>query len=135
MSDREEVVMVRGPLRVVLWILGGVGMLWLILWVIALPGMIDMMGQGGMMGGMGPGGPVGGNGPDPGGPMDGGPMGGWMGSTGMVAMAGGVLLQFVGMLGLAGIFVYLVIDTVRGEPSGRDGGRAGSGAATGEPRP
>lgn len=103
--------MVSGPLRVVLWILGGVGMLWLILWLIALPGMVDMMSEGGIMGG------------GVGGPGAGGPMGGWMGGTGMVAMAGGALLQFVGMLGLAGIFVYLVVDSLRGRPSRLDRAR------------
>ncbi len=106
--------MVSGPLRVVLWILGSVGILWLVLWLIALPGMVDMMGQGGMMGGR-----MGDGGAGAGGPM-GGWMDGWMGGTGMVAMAGGVLLQLVGMLGLAGIFVYLVIDSLRGRPSRPD---------------
>lgn len=97
--------MVRGPLRVVLWILGAVGMLWLILWLIALPGMVDMMSEGGMMGG---------------GMADGGMMDGRMMGGGMMAMMGGVLLQLVGMLGLAGIFVYLVIDSLRGRSSHPD---------------
>lgn len=105
--------MVRGPLRIVLWILGAVGMLWLILWLIALPGMGGMMGEGGMMGA----------GMMDRGRMDGGMMGGGM----MVVMVGGMALQLVGMLGLAGIFVYLVIDGLRGRSSAH-GVEGGSGA-------
>lgn len=96
--------MVKGPLRTVLWMLGGLGMIWLVLWLLGLSAMGGMMGEDGMMGGGMPGG----------GMMDGG----------MTAMMGAMLVQTFGMLGLAGIFVYLVVDTLRGR--GR-GGRPGPG--------
>lgn len=100
--------MVTGPMRVVLWILGTVGILWLILWLVALPAMGGMTGGSGQMGG---------------GMMGGETMGG-MGGDGMMAggalaMTGAMYLQFTGMLGLAGIFVYLVVDSVRGRPGSR----------------
>lgn len=94
--------MVTGPMRVVLWVLGTLGILWLILWLVALPGMADMMGGSGMMGG---------------GMNREGMMGG-----GMMAMMGAMFLQFAGMLGLAGIFVYLVTDSVRGRSAKRRSG-------------
>ena len=96
-----------GTLRAVLWFLGGLGVLWLLLGIILLPSMGQMMmGGGGMMG------------PDTmpmGGGMMGseaGPMGGGMMSMG--AMMALMVVQFVAMLGLVGIFVYLVVDSLRG---------------------
>lgn len=62
--------MVRGPLRTVLWVLGGPGVIWAVLWLIGLPAM------GGMMGAM--------------------------------------VVQTLGMLGLAGVFVFLMVDTLSG---------------------
>lgn len=102
--------MVRGPMRVVLWILGTVGMLWLILGLISLPAMGSMMGGSGEMGGGMMGGGTGGE------QMMGGD---GMMSAGAMTMMGAMLLQLVGMLGLVGIFVYLVVDSVRGRPSSR----------------
>lgn len=87
--------MVTGTLRVVLWVLGGVAVAWLVLALAMLPAMGRMMGEGGMMhGGM----------------MGGGMM---MGMGSMMAMMGMMAAQFVGMLGLAGIFIYLVVDSLR----------------------
>lgn len=92
--------MVKGPLRVVLWVLGALGIVWVILWVLALPAMGGMMGENGMMGG--------------------GMGGGAMMDGGMMAMMGAMVVQTLGMLGLAGIFVYLVVDTLRGRREGED---------------
>lgn len=88
--------MVTGPLRVIFWILGSIGALWLIVGLTSLPYMGRMMGDDGS--------------------MDGGMMGG-EGMLGMMSMMGTMALQLIGMLGLVGIFVYLVIDTVRGRRS------------------
>lgn len=95
--------MVTGTLRVVLWILGGVAVVWLVLALAMLPAMGRMMGEGGMMHG----------GATQGGMMDGGMM------MGMGSMMGLMAAQFIGMLGLVGIFVYLVVDTLRSRPSPR----------------
>jgi uncharacterized membrane protein len=92
--------MVTGTLRLVLWVLGGVAVVWLVLALAMLPAMGRMMGEGGMM---------------MGGTMNGGMMG--MGS--MMTMMGMMAAQFVGMLGLVGIFVYLVVDSFRRRPSPR----------------
>ncbi len=90
--------MVTGTLRVVLWVLGGVAVVWLVLALAMLPAMGRMMGVGGIMhGGM----------------MDGGMM------MGMGSMMGMMAAQFVGMMGLVGIFVYLVFDSFRRRPSPR----------------
>lgn len=88
--------MVTGPLRVILWILGSIGALWLFVGLTSLPYMGRMMGYDGS--------------------MDGGMMGG-EGMLGIMSMMGTMALQLIGMLGLVGIFVYLVIDTVRGRRS------------------
>lgn len=88
--------MVRGPLRTVLWILGTLGAIWVVLWLIGLPAMGGMMGENGMMG----------DGVVAGDMTDGGP--------GMMAMMGAMAVQALGMLGLAGIFVYLMVDTLSG---------------------
>lgn len=101
--------MVTGPMRVVLWILGTLGMLWLILWLVSLLTMGGMMGAGG--------------------PMGGGMNGGGMGADEMMngramTMMGAMVLQVAGMLGLAGIFVHLVADSVPSHPNGRRGGEA-----------
>lgn len=96
--------MVTGTLRAVLWFLGSLGVLWLLLGILLLPGMGQMMmGGSGMMGG---GGMMG---------SDTMPMGGGMMAMG--AMMTLMVVQFVAMLGLAGIFVYLVVDTLRGRSS------------------
>lgn len=90
--------MVKGPLRAVLWFLGGLGVVWLGLGLALLPGLGRMMGTGGMMRG----------GTMHDGMMDGGTMAGAM--MPMMAM---VVLQLVAMLGLVGVFVYLVVDSIR----------------------
>lgn len=96
--------MVSGRMRTVLWILGGLGVLWALFWVFAFASM--GMGDGGMMGG----------GMGDGGMMQDGPapeeMVGEMGSP-AIAMIGGMVAQTLGMLGLVGVFIYLVIDSVR----------------------
>lgn len=89
--------MVSGTLRVVLWILGGLAVLWLILGLAMLPTMGRMMGMDGM--------------------MDGGMMGMAMGS--MMTMMGLMAAQFLAMLGLVGIFAYLLVDSVRNRPPRR----------------
>lgn len=100
--------MVTGPLRAVLWILGSLGMLWLALWLVSTAIM------GGAIGGW-----MAGNG------VAGGD--GMMDGSGMVMngaffpMMGAMFAQFVGMTGLAGIFVYLVVDALRAR-SGRPRG-------------
>lgn len=102
--------MVTGTLRAVLWFLGSLGVLWLLLGILLLPGMGQMMmGGGGMMG------------------SDTMPMGGGMMGSETMPMGGGMMamgammilmvVQFVAMLGLVGIFVYLVVDTLRGRSS------------------
>lgn len=95
--------MVTGFLRGVLWLLGGIAVVWLILAVAMLPAMGRMM-QGGMMhGGMM------GQGMMQGGTGDGMTCcgGGMMGMMGMMA------LQTIAMLGLVGVFISLVVDSVR----------------------
>ena len=92
--------MVTGTLRTVLWFLGGLGLLWLLLGLFLLPGMSRMMGEGSMMSG---------------GMMNGGMMqGGMMGMGTMMIL---MLVQFIAMLGLVGIFIYLVVDSLRGRSS------------------
>lgn len=107
--------MVKGPLRGVLWLLGGLGVLWIVLVLSTTLGMGGMAGEG-MPGGMGMGG-------DPGeaGMMGGGSMAGMA----MAAMWGVMLAQTVGMLGLAGVFVYLVVDSLRGTGSSPETERGG----------
>lgn len=84
--------MVTGKLRSVLWILGSLGVAWLILALASLPAMGRMMAGGGMMrDGM----------------MNGGTMGG------MMSMMGVMAVQLVAMLGLVGVFVYLLVDVLR----------------------
>lgn len=101
--------MVTGTLRVVLWVLGGVAVVWLVLALSMLPAMGRMMGEGGMMhGGAMQGGMM------SGGMMDGGMM---MGMGSMMGMMGMMATQFIGMLGLVGIFIYLVLDSIRDRPA------------------
>jgi uncharacterized membrane protein len=85
--------MVTGTLRAVLWFLGSLGVLWLLLGIFLLPSMGRMMGGGGMMGSdmM---------------PM----MGGMMGMGTMMIL---MVVQLIAMLGLVGIFIYLVVDSLR----------------------
>lgn len=93
--------MVTGPLRTVLWILGGLAVIWLIAGLAMLPSMGRMMsGGGGMMdeGMMGEG------------MMGGGMM---MNMGGMMSMMAMMAAQFLAMLGLVGIFVYLIVDSLR----------------------
>ncbi len=99
--------MVSGPLRTVLWVLGALGVLWVLVWLVSIPTM------GGMMGG---------------GPGEGGMMGGEGAMTGgrMLPMSGLMVTQTLGMLGLAGIFAYLVVDTLRGRRDGRRDPEEGS---------
>lgn len=78
--------MVNGTLRLVLWVLGGLAVLWLVFGLAMLPTMSRMMGGEAMSGGM---------------------------MVGMGAMMGMMVTQFVAMLGLVGVFVYLVVDTLR----------------------
>lgn len=88
--------MVSGPLRVVLWVLGGLAVLWALFGLAMLPVMGRMMGRGTMQGGM---------------------MGGDMMDGAMPCCGGGMMgmmaLQTIGMLGLVGVFIYLVIDSLR----------------------
>jgi uncharacterized membrane protein len=90
--------MATGTLRAVLWFLGSLGALWLLLGIFLLPSMGRMMGGGGtgserMMGSdmM---------------PM----MGGMMGMGTMMIL---MVVQLIAMLGLVGIFIYLVVDSLR----------------------
>ena len=91
--------MVTGPLRTVLWILGGLAIVWAVAVLAMLPSMARRM-EGGMMGG---------------GMMQGGTMGEgmMMGMGGMMSMMATVAAQFLAMLGLLGVFVYLIVDSVR----------------------
>lgn len=95
--------MVSGPMRIVLWILGSLGVLWALFWLFAFTAMST--GGGGTMGGEGM--MRNGAGPE-----------GMMGEMSMQAgaMMGGMVTQTLGMLGLIGIFIYLVADTVRNRP-------------------
>jgi uncharacterized membrane protein len=87
--------MVTGTLRAVLWFLGALGVLWLLLGLLMLPIMSRMMGGGGMM-------------------MNGGMMdGGMIGMGGMMTMMSLMAVQFIAMLGLIGIFIYLIVDSFR----------------------
>lgn len=86
--------MVTGKLRSVLWILGSLGVAWLILALASLPAMGRMMGGGGMMNG---------------GMMN----GGMVGMGGMMSMMATMAVQLIAMLGLVGVFVYLVVDVLR----------------------
>ena len=101
--------MVTGPLRTVLWILGGLAVIWLIAALAMLPSMGRMMSpEGGMMGG---------------GMMQGEMMGeGMMGRGmmgGMMSMMAMMAAQFLAMLGLVAIFVYLIVDSLRKRRSER----------------
>lgn len=99
--------MVTGILRTVLWVLGGFASLWLLLGLVSL---VAMFATGGMMQGAGMG--MGG--------MD-GPQGTGMGMGGawgtglawMIAMMGMMASALIALLGLVGVFVYLVVDTRR----------------------
>lgn len=88
--------MARGMLRTVLWILGGAAALWLALGLWMMPGMSRMMRAGAMMDG----------------PM--------MGGGGMMAMMVMMAAQWLAMLGLAGIFLYLIVDALRERGRRRD---------------
>lgn len=95
--------MVRGPLRIVLWTLSSLAVLWLLLALTMLPAMGRMM-SGGMMGaGMS---------------GEGGMTNGMVCCAGgMPAMMGMMTIQGVMLLGLAGIFIYLVVDSLRSRRS------------------
>ena len=80
-------------------------MAWLLACRAMLPAMSHMMG-GGMMEGM------------HGGATGGGMMGG-MGMGSMMTMMAMMAVQFIVMLTLAGVFVYLVLDTLRARRSRR----------------
>lgn len=87
-----------GPLRTFLWVLGGLGVAWLVLGLTILPAMGGMMG-GGMRGG---------------GMMGDGATASSMSSMlGMGRMMALMLIQLVAMLGLVVLFVYLVVDSIR----------------------
>lgn len=89
--------MVTGTLRAVLWFLGGLGVLWALAGVFLLPSMSRMMRGGGMMG------------------SDTMPMmGGMMGMGTMMVL---MVAQLIAMFGLVGIFIYLLIDSLRGRSS------------------
>ncbi len=90
--------MVTGTLRTVLWILGGLAVVRLLASLAMLPAMSRMM-SGGMMQ----------DGSMHGGMMD----GGIMGRMGMGGMMGMMAAQWIAMLGLAGVFVYLIVDSAR----------------------
>lgn len=88
--------MVTGTLRAVLWVLGTLAVVWLVSGLFMLPTMGRMMSEEGMMGG--------------------GMMGGMGSMMGMMVTMGAQLLA---MLGLVGVFVYLVVDSLRKRPSAR----------------
>lgn len=96
--------MVSGPLRAVLWVLGSLATLWLVLFLAMLPSMGRMMGGGMMEEGM-KGGHM----------MDGGMMAG----GGMMGMMSLMAVQSIALLGLVGVFVYLVVDSLRGRRAPR----------------
>jgi hypothetical protein len=97
--------MVTGPLRTVLWILGGLAVVWLVAGLAMLPSMGRMMSEGGgMMGG---------------GMMRGEMMGEGMMGRGMMSMMAMMAAQFLAMLGLVGIFTYLIVDSLRKRRSER----------------
>jgi uncharacterized membrane protein len=89
--------MVRGTLRTILWVLGSLATLWLLLGLAMLPAMGRMMSGEMMQSGR----------------VDGGMMGG-----GMMGMMGMMIAQFLAMLGLVGIFVYLLLDSLRARRRG-----------------
>ncbi|MDQ3389354.1 MAG: hypothetical protein M3483_07620 [Gemmatimonadota bacterium] len=100
--------MVTGTLRGILWLLSGLAVAWLLLGLVLLPTMGGMMG--GTMGDDGTMGP----GMMNGGMMNGGTMEmGGMGMGSMTAMMGMMGAALIALLGLAGIFVYLVVDSFR----------------------
>ena len=85
--------MVTGPLRAVLWFLGALAVVWLVAGVAMLPAMGRMM-EGGM--------------------MSEGMMGdGMMEMGGMMSMMAAMAAQLLAMIGLLGVFLYLVVDSVR----------------------
>lgn len=86
--------MVTGPLRTVLWILGGLAVVWLVAGLAMLPSTGRMMSEGGGM-------------------MGGGMMEGGMMMEGMMSMMAVMAAQFLAMLGLVGIFIYLIVDSLR----------------------
>ena len=93
--------MVTGPLRTVLWILGGLAVVWLVTGLVMLPSMGRMMSEGGGM-------------------MVGGMMGGgMMPMEGMMSMMGMMAAQILAMLGLLGVFLYLIVDSLRKRRSQR----------------
>ena len=97
--------MVTGTLRVVLWVLGGIAVAWLLACLAMIPAMGRVMG-GGMM-----------QGSDmQGGAMGGGMMAG-MGMGSMMTMMAMMAAQFLVMLALAGVFAYLVLDSLRARRS------------------
>lgn len=102
-SLQRRSTMVTGTLRTVLWVLGGIAVAWLLTCLAMLPAMSHMMGSG-MMEGMHEG-------------ATGGGMMGDMGMGSMMTMMAMMAVQFVVMLALAGVFVYLVLDSLRGRRS------------------
>lgn len=95
--------MVRGPLRVVLWVLSSLAVLLLVLTLAMIPAMGRMMSGGMMEGGM-----------MREGMTDGGMMGGCgMMGGGMMGMMGMMAIQGIVLLGLVGVFIYLVVDSFR----------------------
>lgn len=90
--------MVTGTLRTVLWVLGGLAVVWAVACLAMLLSMGRMM-DGGMMGGGGMQGPMVGE--------------GMMGMGGMMSMMTMMAAQVLAMLGLLGVFIYLVVDTMR----------------------
>lgn len=101
--------MVTGKLRTVLWGLGGLASLWLLLGLVCL---VALLATGGMMQGtgMGMGGMEGTQGTEMDVGMD-GPQG--MGLGWMITMMGMMAAALIALLGLVGVFVYLVVDTLR----------------------
>jgi len=83
-------------LRIALWVLSSLAVLWTALAVIGLVGMGAMM-HGGMMGARGPG----------------GTMDGMMGGGMMIGMMLHMGLTWIVMLGLVGVFIYLIVTVGR----------------------
>ncbi len=99
--------MIKG-LRTTLWILSSLAVLWTVLALIGLFRMGGMMGGGMMGGGMMGGGMMGDSGM-----MGGMRGGGMMGGGWMAGMVLHMTLTWLVMLGLTGVFIYLVVTAKR----------------------
>lgn len=81
-------------LRLTLWILSSLAVLWTVIALVGFVAMGGMMGDSGMMGGM--------------------HQGGMMGGAWMPGMMLHMTLTWLVMLGLVGVFIYLIVTARRG---------------------